>query len=270
MSPLSIVLFSLCALSARAQDFRIPASVAERAASVRDRAARRDKVENGDEVGPDDPIARTMAMLTVGRDGYCSATFLSPRTLLTAAHCLYGENPANMRVQVSVDSLFEVVPVRSINPHPSYRSTGEPSHLYDIGIIQLGRDFPLKARPARLASPEELEGRGTSDMTVAGYGRGFAGGRGGARVLRVGRIVGAVMGDQRRVVERVDPRRGQNACKGDSGGALLVGGPDSTALLGVHSRGARNANCVGAPAEKRFGISVLVWPFKDWIEEQIQ
>ena len=86
--------------------------------------------------------------LTLQNKGiYCTGTAITPQLIVTAAHCLKGENPRNISVYVGSGAeegrAIGQYQVHKMAINPLYE--GEFSEGYDFGYIVLGQPLPLSA-----------------------------------------------------------------------------------------------------------------------------
>jgi hypothetical protein len=183
----------------------------------------------------------------------CSGAIIAPDLVLTAAHCVVER--ATYRV-VAVNRGFRPVTVRAIGAamHPAFVAGTTPRTQpgVDLAILKLeqplGPDFvPLNPRTAGgIAKGEPVE--------LAGYGIVGEGQARTARTLRQTQLVtlGSLQVANKVTVvadtERLALSSGAGACRGDSGGPILRGGPGGYQLLGIvsWSSGAFNGRNVSA------------------------
>ena len=158
--------------------------------------------------------------ISIGKGGVCTGTFIGPRTMLTAAHCIDA-------AQIG-DSLNLVVgdagPV-AFRVHPRYASHARDMQGYDVALIQFSAD---QFFPKVLMAAEDA--RAGSGVTLVGYGvvKGVAG------IKRMGHNVIAerTMGQFLVTGDFVDEIHATGTA-GDSGGPLLN---DRGEIVGVTSR----------------------------------
>ena len=104
---------------------------------------------------------------------HCTATLIGSRTLLTAAHCVDGVNPAAMKFGIgpSLSNLEAIIDVASVSPHPDYHAQTISN---DIATIELSSDAPVAPMPVANSLTEENVG---DDFLFVGYGlsNGFQG-----------------------------------------------------------------------------------------------
>ena len=183
----------------------------------------------------------------------CSGAIIAPDLVLTAAHCVVER--ATYRV-VAVNRAFRPIAVRAIGAsmHPAFVAGTTPRTQpgVDLAILKLeqplGPDFvPLNPRAAGgIAKGEPVE--------LAGYGIVAEGQAKTARTLRQTQLVtlGSLQVANKVTVvadtERLALSSGAGACRGDSGGPILRGGPGRYQLLGIvsWSSGAFNGRNVSA------------------------
>jgi V8-like Glu-specific endopeptidase len=168
----------------------------------------------------------------------CSGVLIGPRTLLTAAHCLYslklGRAPKRIRVmpgRADRDRMpygtglaaAAYVPRRFVRPRLPAERRG-----HDYGVITLVKPFRRLMRylPARALSDQHLaEMNATNRVTVAGY--------------PADRPVGTLWRHTERL-RRITPRRltySVDTCGGHSGSPVWVRQDEGAVLIGIHTSG---------------------------------
>ncbi len=185
-------------------------------------------------------LRQSVVRVESSRGEICSGAVIAPDLVLTAAHCV--DDSASYRVIV-VDRGFRQRAVRAVAAamHPAFvrGTTPRTQPGVDLALIKLeqplGGDFvPLDPRAAgRAARGEPVE--------IAGFGVEAESKKGSARVLRQTHVVslGTLQVANRVLVvadrERLARVPGAGACRGDSGGPILAGGPGGYQLLGIVS-----------------------------------
>jgi hypothetical protein len=170
----------------------------------------------------------------------CSGAVIAPDLVLTAAHCV--DERASYRVVV-VDRRFRQYAVRAVAAamHPAFVAGTTPRTQpgVDLALIKLeqslGPEFvPLDPRRAGRAARGE-------PVAIAGFGVEAENRRASARVLRQTQVVSlGTLQVANRVDVVVDGKRlartpGAGACRGDSGGPIVRGGPGGYQLVGIVS-----------------------------------
>ena len=186
-------------------------------------------------------IRRSVVQIESSRGELCSGAVIAPDLVLTAAHCVLQR--AAYRVVV-MDRRFRRMNVRAIAAamHPSFvpGTTPRTQPGIDLAILKLaqplGPEFtPLDPAAAQSVSQGEF-------VDIAGFGLSGEEQRGSARVLRSARLVSLgtlqvanrvlVVADEDKLAETT----GSGACRGDSGGPIVRGGPrGGFQLLGIVS-----------------------------------
>ncbi len=224
------------------------------------------RIENGNDLPYGSPVARSAALLVFNGGGFCSSSFLSSRTLLSAGHCLKGVSAGGVKVQLPTANGWLVLDVAEVRVHPGYRlrydKNGDAILRDDIAIVQLVKPAPVAVRPYALTAPPSARGFAVTDI---GYGYEHQGG--GGMLLRYGRMQGEIKKlyglENQPGVYQTKTSADENVCPGDSGGPVLLGNLDSRNIIAVHSL------ADGCQTESTNAQSTLVWPYKAWIQPQI-
>jgi len=185
-------------------------------------------------------LRQSVVRVESSRGELCSGAVIAPDLVLTAAHCI--DDRAGYRVVV-VDRGFRTRTVRAVAAamHPAFvpGTTPRTQPGVDLAILKLerplGSDFvPLDPRHAGRVN-------GGDPVQIAGFGVATEGNKNSARVLRETQLMSlGTLQVANRVVVAVDAQRrarttGAGACRGDSGGPILRGGPGGYQLVGIVS-----------------------------------
>jgi hypothetical protein len=212
---------------------------------------------------PDGRFADRVAMvLTRGADkaGFCSALVLSPRVLLTAAHCL--KPLRDMAVYYRDASGGPVViPIEAAVSHPLYRHDAIEKRVESIDIALVKTARPLDPRFAAAALAAGAAPKVGAAVILSGFGVAREGDWASGGALRSVSL--AVSEPASKVlIWASDPAgRDAGACNGDSGAPIWSA--DGATAIGIvawaqapHGRG-----CGGLTQ------GPLIAPLRRWIEE---
>lgn len=196
--------------------------------------------------GAADPGAASTFLLDLRFDtgaSICSAVLVSPRVLLTAAHCVDPAYRGAASVTVKAtnapnDAILttaDFIDVTRIAHHPSW-NPAEQSSPYDLAALQLAGVAPATPAPLLLALPD-LTGRA---IRLVGYGRTSSADAASSGTRRSAEVpVTAVT----TAVLEFGTAGGTGICSGDSGGPSFYRGADQVErLVGTHSY-VRSSSC---------------------------
>jgi hypothetical protein len=210
-------------------------------------------VDNGD------PAIMELLSFRGNTGARCTATLITPRLLLAAAHCLV-ETPGFQRYIFPGNDDSNVTPQDTLAVKTVVHDTryGSPRQGNDFSIIVL--ETPLAIRPIPL-NRAPLDGAQGKPVRYVGYGISIVGNLNSGGIKRHHTAPLAMVS---RLLLTVGPNE-HITCEGDSGGPLLLddgkGGGES--IIGVSS-------FVDAPACRRNSWYQRVDTQLAWIDEQIQ
>lgn len=224
------------------------------------------KIYGGAKVTGSDEVAKYTAVLLQNGAPVCTGVLISPRLVVTAAHCagLVKKNrPAYVGFGLKAKDA-QVVAIQEFTPHEGFDARAgtlgaKDVVVNDVGLIQLATDAPAGYEPVELLGPRESLRVGES-VVLAGFGKTDK------KSGWFGTAVGELYQVESQVLEEAPAAKevwfgntpGKSACNGDSGGPALVRRADGLKLLGVTSRG-RDCKSEVIYTDLRF--------FQDWIRQ---
>jgi hypothetical protein len=212
---------------------------------------------------PDGRFADRVAMVLIrGGDsaGFCSALVLSPRVLLTAAHCL--RRLSDMAVHYrDAQGAAVIVPIDAAIPHPRYRADAIEARVQsiDLALIRVAR--PLDPRFAAAAIGDSGPPPIGAPAIVSGYGAAREGDWSSGGTLRS--VTLAIREPASTVlVWAADPGgREAGACNGDSGAPIWSADGSTAIAIVAWAQAPHGRGCGGLTQ------GPLLAPLKGWIEE---
>lgn len=197
--------------------------------------AAQDEAIIGGTLANGDPAVVAMAIrYGSGYESVCTGTLIAPKTVLTAAHCIYAYG-TNLQYFVTFGT-YSSTPTRAVQVTSQHKHASYNQSAYDFGILRLASPV-LDVTPIAInesAMTQSLIGR---PIRHVGFGLTVAG--------------GMTSGTKREVsygLRRVTPltiesgASGKQTCQGDSGGPgfMVMPGGTREVLVGVVSYGDQN------------------------------
>ncbi|XP_076061281.1 trypsin-1-like [Oratosquilla oratoria] len=188
-----------------------------------------------------------------GTRPFCGGTIINSKYIVTAAHCVDGDDPSDIRVvvgehdytSVSETDVTKRLSVKSIKVHENYNSNTFDN---DIAIIELEEpiDFPSNNKIAPVCMPDTTTDYSNVEAIVSGWGTTSSGG-GQPNVLHEVTVTTLTNTDCEskysasmitdNMICAGDPNGGKDSCQGDSGGPLVTSKGEVMQLIGVVSWG---------------------------------
>lgn len=192
----------------------------------------------------------------------CTATVITPRVLITAAHCVDSLSGQPLKFTLGVDAMGARELSSSVAARRAYVNPAFDLHanglLHDIALVEL--EFPLENPTSeRLLNPVDAVAMlhpGTR-VEIVGYGRIHADGELLGTKNYAQATIASVSADEIVIGAPGDPQN----CDGDSGGpAFIVESNGQKRLIGIVSRSANDAtDCLDG------SIHTRVDAYADWI-----
>lgn len=177
---------------------------------------------------------QVFALGKAGTGQFCTATLISERTLLTAAHCLEQGTAITASNQADVKGWpADAIAVTDVRPHPRW---AQGDRDYDVGLLLLASAPAVTPKPwNRVPLMTEQVPR----VRAVGFGETHSNGTG----VRYEVMLDVVSMSSTTLY--LGSSVGGSTCFGDSGGPSLLRGPDSVErVVGVHAF-ANSAACNG-------------------------
>ena len=212
---------------------------------------------------PDGRFADRVAMVLIrGGDkaGFCTGLVLSPRILLTAAHCLRPLRDMAVYYRDAAGAAV-IIPVDAAIAHPLYRADAIKARVESIDLALIRTARPLGARFAGAAIDDGGPPAIGAPAIVSGYGAASEGDWASGGTLRS--VTLAVREPASKVlIWAADPAgRAAGACSGDSGAPVWSADGSAAIAIVAWAQAAHGRGCGGLTQ------GPLLAPLKGWIEE---
>lgn len=187
-----------------------------------------------------DPAVVSLAIRYGGSyESVCTGTLIAPKTVLTAAHCIYayGQN-APYYVAFGTSSAS---PTKAVQVTQQYKHSGYNGGAWDFGLLRLATPV-LDVQPIPINETAMTQAHVGRSIRHVGFGLTVAGGQDSGTKREVSYALRRV---EQYTIE--SGAAGKQTCQGDSGGPGLMTMPGGTreVLVGVVSYGDQNCSYEG-------------------------
>ncbi len=212
---------------------------------------------------PDGRFADRVAMVLIrGGDsaGFCSALVLSPRILLTAAHCLRRLSDMAVHYRDAAGAAI-IIPVDAAVPHPLYRADAIEARVESIDLALIRTARPLDPRFIGAAIGDGGPPPIGTPAIVTGYGAAREGDWSSGGVLRSVALAVRAPASTVLIWAAGPAGREAGACSGDSGAPIWSADGSTAIAIVAWAQAPRGRGCGGLTQ------GPLLAPLKGWIEE---
>uniref|UniRef100_A0A1I8MBL3 Peptidase S1 domain-containing protein n=1 Tax=Musca domestica TaxID=7370 RepID=A0A1I8MBL3_MUSDO len=235
-----------------------------------------DRIVGGENV-PDGEYVRYQVSLQYLKNNtnrhFCGGSIITPNRILTAAHCVVGQNPERISVLAGVIDLQDEsgsrAQVTKIDTHEGY----EALKCNDIAILDIEPPLELDGMRMDSINVDYSEQVGSDETTLlTGWGsirqsRASPVYPNHLQMLNFRTMENSVCKRKMRNLTETEicakALRGTGACAGDSGGPLVMDRDGETIQVGIVSYGRRKCGSDGLDVYTRVGM------FNEWIKERI-
>lgn len=214
--------------------------------------------------GQEAPTLRPrLVMIVSDRGSLCSGVVIERRTILTAAHCVFGQGSYRLHWRDAQGQAVLAEPAR-ITLHPDFHADAAKTRQrsIDLAVITSKEDLPAFFVPSPLVqAPSEPPAKGTV-LTLAGYGLAQERDPNSAGVLKSVALPVIMPYGQGRILVWLGNQK-DGACSGDSGGGIFTADGQLLAIM-VWSEG-QGKNLCGFLTQ-----GLLIAPQHAWITKQLE
>jgi Trypsin len=211
----------------------------------------------------DSRFADRVAMVLLrggGSAGFCSALVLSPRVLLTAAHCVRPLRDMAVHYRNEAGEAV-IIPVDAAIAHPRYRADAIQARVQSIDLALIRAARPLDPRFVGASIGDGSPPPIGAPAIVSGFGASHEGDWPSGGVLR-SVTLGVREPASTVLIWAADPAgREAGACSGDSGAPVWSADGSTAVAIVAWAQGPHGRGCGGLTQ------GPLLAPVKVWIEE---
>ncbi|KAM7362719.1 chymotrypsin-1-like [Cochliomyia hominivorax] len=238
-----------------------------------------ERVVGGNNVAPDEYIPYQISMQYKRNNGqyghFCGGSIISPNRILTAAHCVKGQNPTRMSVVAGINNLNDKSGTRSqvkcFEMHEKYM----PFVTSDIAILTIDPPLEMDGKRIDIIDVFDNESIGENEQVLlTGWGSVHHFGNGilarypkELQKLEYHTISNEMCKRSMDTLSETEicalERFGKGACNGDSGGPLVMNKSGKLKQVGVVSYG--TSFC----ASNKPDVYTRVSLFSDWIQQRM-
>ncbi|KAI8118228.1 hypothetical protein FF38_08515 [Lucilia cuprina] len=244
-----------------------------------DSANSQERIVGGNNVDADEYIPYQISMQYKRRNGqyghFCGGSIISPNRILTAAHCVNGQDPSKISVVAGINNLNDKTgtrsQVQSFEMHENY----EELVTSDIAILKIDPPLEMDGKRIDVIDVFDYEPVGEKQKVVlTGWGsvHHFGNGILARYPKELQKLEYRTISNERckRTMQQLTEteicaleRFGKGACNGDSGGPLVMNKDGKLKQVGVVSYG--TAFCASNSPD----VYTRVSQFFDWIKERM-
>ncbi len=204
-----------------------------------------------------------LVMIVSDRGSFCSGVVIARRTILTAAHCVFGQGSYRLHWRDAQGQAVLAEPAR-ITLHPDFHADAAKTRQrsIDLAVITSKEDLPASFVPAPLVPAATEPPAKGQILTLAGYGLSQERDPNSTGVLKSVALPVIMPYGQGRILVWLGNQK-DGACGGDSGGGIFTTEGRLLAVT-VWSEG-QGKNLCGALTQ-----GLLIAPQHVWITKQLE